>query len=77
MIAPLSEDVDAIGTVAGRIWNYLNDEGSVTMTRLARDLDAPRDTVMQGVGWLAREGKIKFSKNARSRQIQLNENGSM
>jgi len=77
MIAPLTEEINEIGTVAGRIWNYLHDQGSVTMTKLARDLDAPRDTVMQGVGWLAREGKVTLSKNARSRQIQLSENGSM
>ncbi|MGD9855286.1 MAG: winged helix-turn-helix domain-containing protein [Planctomycetaceae bacterium] len=75
MIAPPSEDVNAIGSVAGRIWNYLNDRGAVTMTQLTREVDAPRDTVMQGIGWLAREGKISISKNARTRQIQLNENG--
>lgn len=76
MAAPFTEDINEIGTVAGRIWNYLNDQGSVTMTRLAKDLNVPRDTVMRGVGWLAREGKIAFSKNARSRQIGLSENGS-
>ena len=71
MIALTNEDVDAIGTVAGCIWNYLNEHDSVTVTQLAREIDAPRDTIMQGVGWLAREGKVTISKNARSRRIQL------
>lgn len=75
MIAPPNEDVVAIGSVAGRIWHYLHDQGTVSITQLTRDVDAPRDTVMQGIGWLAREGKVVISKTARSRQIQLVENG--
>lgn len=75
MIAPLNEEVNDIGSMAGRIWHYLNDQGAVTITQLTRDVGAPRDAVMQGIGWLAREGKITISKNARTRQIQLTENG--
>ncbi|MBX3439442.1 MAG: winged helix-turn-helix domain-containing protein, partial [Planctomycetaceae bacterium] len=75
MIAHLNEDVNSIGNVAGQIWNYLNDQGAVTMTQLTRDVDAPRDAVMQGVGWLAREGKVTITKDARVRRICLTENG--
>jgi hypothetical protein len=71
MTALLTEDMNSIGAVAGQIWSYLHDRGSVSLTQLARDVDAPRDTVMQGVGWLAREGKVVISKDARSKQIRL------
>jgi len=60
-----------IGAVAGLIWNYLDMNGAVTLSKLAKDIDAPRDVVMQGVGWLAREGKIRFDETPRSKVIVL------
>ena len=63
--------VDSIGTMAGEVWTYLNDHGPVSLSKLARDLDAPRDLVMQGVGWLAREGKVKFENQSRKKLVSL------
>ncbi|NOX53912.1 MAG: hypothetical protein GXP27_05630, partial [Planctomycetes bacterium] len=40
-------------------------------SKLARHINAPRDLVMQGVGWLAREGKVTFHEGTRSRVISL------
>ena len=64
MSAAVMEEVGEIGAVAGQIWHYLEDSGPVTMTQLAKQIDAPRDVVMQGVGWLAREGKVAFYNGA-------------
>lgn len=67
----LTTEVVNIGSVAGIIWHYLDENGPVTLSKLAKDIDAPRDTVMQGVGWLAREGKIRFDETPRSKLISL------
>jgi Mn-dependent DtxR family transcriptional regulator len=67
----LAQDVAQIGAVAGVIWHYLEEKGPVTLSKLVREIDAPRDSVMQGVGWLAREGKVRFEETARSRLISL------
>ena len=67
----VDNEVTNIGGIAGLIWNYLDQNGSVTLTRLAKEIDAPRDQVMQGVGWLAREGKIRFDETPRSKVIAL------
>lgn len=69
----LTYEVDCIGTVAGAIWQYLSDNGPVTLSKLARDIDGPRDLVMQGVGWLARENKVVFEEGPRSKLIQLSQ----
>jgi hypothetical protein len=66
-----SHQVDSIGIVAGQVWQYLNDHGPVTLSKLAREIEVPRDMVMQGVGWLAREGKIAFHEGPRSKTISL------
>ena len=69
--AALANEVVNIGSVAGIIWHYLEENGPVTISKLAKDVDAPRDTIMQGVGWLAREGKIRFEETPRSKLISL------
>ena len=67
----VANEVANIGAVAGMIWNYLDVSGPVTVSKLAKDIEAPRDAVMQGVGWLAREGKIRFDETPRSKVIAL------
>jgi hypothetical protein len=60
-----------VGSVAGAVWEFLAANGPVTLTKLVKEVDAPRDLIMQGVGWLAREGKIRFEDSPRSRIISL------
>lgn len=69
--ATIGHDVESIGVVSGLVWHYLEEQGPSTLTKLARDIDAPRDLVMQGIGWLARENKIQFIENGRSKQVAL------
>lgn len=67
----LGHRIESVGIVAGLVWKYLDTNGAVTLSKLAREIDAPRDLVMQGVGWLAREGKIEFQEGARNKLIAL------
>ena len=63
--------IEHIGKVAGMIWHHLESGGAIPVNRLVKEIDAPRDAVMQGMGWLAREGKIRFAERQRSRWIEL------
>ncbi len=67
----LESNVDQIGTTAGIIWHHLSETGPLSLTRLVKEVGAPRDLVMQGVGWLAREGKVEIKEQRRSRVICL------
>lgn len=49
-----------IGETAGAIWHFLNAHGPVPISKLVKELDQPKETVLQGLGWLAREGKIEY-----------------
>ena len=60
-----------IGAMAGIVWRYLDVSGPVTLTKLAKEIDAPRDLVMQAVGWLAREDKVTIENTARKKTIRL------
>ena len=67
----LTHDVTGIGEVAGTVWRHLNENGPITLNRLTREVDEPRDLIMQAVGWLAREDKVTFCDGARSRELVL------
>ncbi len=68
---PTTDGVQLIGETAGQVWNSLNENGTMSLAKLTRVIDAPRDTVMQAVGWLAREGKIAVEENSRGRTVTL------
>ena len=63
--------VEQIGDTAGVLWHYLNDHGPRTVSQLVKDVDAPRDVVMQAVGWLAREGKVSIEEDRGKKTIGL------
>jgi hypothetical protein len=65
--------ITQIGEAAGTIWQILNTRGSLTIAKLVKEIDAPRDVVMQGLGWLAREDKISIDEEARTRVVSLKE----
>ena len=60
-----------IGETAGMIWRRLDQDGPTRVTQLVKEIDAPRDMVMQAIGWLAREEKIRIEEAARSRYVSL------
>ena len=68
MVTAQHSIVDQIGDTAGVVWHYLHDNGSSSITELTKEIDAPRDVVMQAIGWLAREDKIAIEEEARGRK---------
>ena len=60
-----------IGETAGAVWQFLDERGSISLTELVKQVDAPRDTVMQAIGWLAREEKIAVEQEGRKKTVTL------
>jgi len=60
-----------IGETAGAVWRTLSAKGPLSMAQLVKAVGEPRDTVMQAVGWLARENKIAIEDDGRKRVISL------
>lgn len=63
--------IDQVGITAGEVWRVLAEQGGMSLTKLVKQIDAPRDLVMQGVGWLARENKISIVAEKRTKTIAL------
>ncbi len=66
-VMPLTQ----IGETAGAVWHALNKKGQLPLAKLSDVIDAPRDVVMQAVGWLAREDKIEIDETNRGQMVSL------
>ncbi len=62
---------EQIGHTAGIVWHILDEKGPQSPSKLTKAVSAPRDTVMQAVGWLAREGKVCIEETKRGRTVSL------
>ena len=53
-----------IGLCAGEVWRYLDArKGIAKLKDLISGIDAPRETILMAVGWLAREGYVLIKGN--------------
>ena len=63
--------ISQIGETAGQIWGLLSIKGTLSMTKIVKEIGGPRDTIMQAIGWLAREDKIHIDDDGRNRTVCL------
>ena len=62
---------DNIGTNAGVLWQFLQQNGPATMTKLAEACALDSKTLQRAIGLRAREDKIDFISRGRSELITL------
>ena len=60
-----------IGEAAGKIWQALKANGSLGRTQLAKATGLSGDLLNQGIGWLAREGKIASEGQDMNQSLKL------
>ena len=63
--------METIGQTAGKIWNYLNENGEVSLAKMKKDLDFKGNFAEMGLGWLAREDKINIEKRGAHTKLSL------
>ena len=51
---------DKIGTIAGKVWKTLNQQGEMSISALKKTVGAKDSSVDWAIGWLAREDKLTF-----------------
>ena len=62
-----------IGLVAGKVWAYLNENGSVSIYQLCRQLKIQERLIHMALGWLAREDKLAWETQGRALYVNLKE----
>lgn len=62
---------ELIGQTAGEIWHLLSAGGPQRLTTVKKSIPRSPELVLAAVGWLAREGKLKFASSGRSLKVTL------
>jgi len=63
--------VNKIGEVAGKIWHYLNEKGETSLNRLKLAIKEKDRLFHMGIGWLAREDKINFTRGEKMGELKV------
>ncbi len=63
--------IEEIGVTAGKIWNLLHDKGEMSISGVVSGVNTSRSMVYMGLGWLAREDKLEFTKKSRGVSVRL------
>jgi hypothetical protein len=62
---------EAIGDAAGKVWRYLEAQGSRSVSQIQRDTRLSQSLTYLALGWLAREGKVRFAQERRALLVGL------
>lgn len=62
---------EKIGISAGQIWEILQDNDKIAISKLSRMIGQNDTITYQALGWLAREGKIGYRLEGRSTYVSL------
>ena len=62
---------DIIGAAAGKIWEYLEENGPTSVTKVTKETELNRNDVQRAIGWLAKEGKLNFEMEGRTELLSL------
>jgi len=63
---------EKIGQAAGQIWHMLSTTpGKVNIADVAKQTKLTTQLAYQGLGWLAREGKIGYEQKGRTIYVSL------
>jgi hypothetical protein len=63
---------EKVGSAAGQIWKMLSAaKGPVNITDIPKRTKLSSQIAFQGLGWLAREGKLEYQQKGRSIYVCL------
>lgn len=62
---------EKIGFAAGEIYNYLNENGTTSFSKMKKELDLKGNFADLGLGWLARENKVEISQKGPAVKVSL------
>lgn len=62
---------EKIGKTAGKVYNFLEENGEASMSEIAKNVKGSRSKVNMAIGWLAKEQKLEFVDKGNGTGIKL------
>jgi hypothetical protein len=62
---------NTIGDAAGKIWQYLDQNGSASVTKITTETGIGKNDVQRAIGWLLKEDKLAIEMIGRTETVSL------
>lgn len=63
--------LNIIGDDAGKIWQYLDKNGSASVTKITNETEISKSDVQRAIGWLLKEDKLSIEAVGRAETLSL------
>ncbi len=60
-----------IGDAAGKVWEYLDQNGPSSVSKVATETGLNKTDIQRAIGWLAKEDKLLAELKGRTETISL------
>jgi predicted HTH transcriptional regulator len=63
--------LNIIGDAAGKIWQYLDQNGAASVTKITNETGINKNDVQRAIGWLLKEDKLSIEVIGRTETLSL------
>ena len=63
--------LNTIGDAAGKIWHYLVQNGSSSVTKITTETEISKNDMQRAIGWLLKEDKLNIEVKGRIETLSL------
>ena len=63
--------LNTIGDAAGKIWQYLDQNESASVTKITNETGINKNDVQRAIGWLLKEDKLSIEAVGRTETLSL------
>ena len=62
---------NTIGDAAGKIWQFLDQNGAASVTKITNETGVGKNDVQRAIGWLLKEDKLLIEVVGRTETLSL------
>ncbi len=63
--------IKIIGDAAGKVWEYLDQNGSASVTKITNETGISKNDIQRAIGWLLKEDKLTIEVAGRTETVSL------
>ncbi len=63
--------LNTIGDDAGKVWQFLDKNGSASVTKITNETEISKSDVQRAIGWLLKEDKLSIEVVGRTETVSL------
>ena len=63
--------LNIIGDAAGKVWQYLDQNGTASVTKITNETEISKNDMQRAIGWLLKEDKLSIEVKGRIETLSL------